>query len=206
MENVVGFVGYECEDIAIYIAKILHALGKTVAVVDRTEQELLCEIFDLRADSEKTWKEGEYSGVLITNRGVNQKDYDYVFYLFGYRLNHPKLYECKKLIMVTDGVPAHASLLKMVENWECKRFLLIRNLVPMKHTEAYLASLTGKEDEFREIAFDEKDIRSRCSMGAYTGCEVKNLSAGMKRVLVFLVCNLNGEYGEKRVREQIKKL
>ena len=81
MDNVIGFVGYECEDIVIYLAKILQALGKNIAVVDRTEQELLCEIFELRTENEITWKEGEYSGFLITNRGVCQEEYDLVFYV-----------------------------------------------------------------------------------------------------------------------------
>ena len=206
MGNVVGFVGYECEDIVIYLAKILQALGKTVAVVDRTEQELLCEIFELRTEEEVAWKEGEYSGFLITNRGVCQEEYDWIFYLFGYRFHHPKLYECETLIMITDGVPAHASLLQNITLGECSSYLLLRNLVPMKHTEEYLAALAGKEKEYFELFYDEQDIRSRCSLGVHTGCEIRKLSAGMKRVLFQMICNLTSEYEEKKVWELIKKL
>ena len=206
MDNVVGFVGYECEDIVIYLAKILQALGKNIAVVDRTEQELLCEIFELRTENEITWKEGEYCGFLITNRGVCQETYDFIFYLFGYRLNHPKLYECGTLIMVTDGVPAHASLLRKIKHGECNNYLILRNLIPMKHTEEYLAVLAGKEKEYFEIAYDERDVRNRCNLGVHTGCEIKRLSVEMKRVLFQMVCNLTPEYGEKRIWEVIKKI
>ena len=206
MENVVGFVGYECEDIVIYLAKILHALGKNIAVVDRSEQELLCEIFELRTKDGITWKEGESFGFLVTNRGVCQEEYDLVFYLFGYRLNHPKLYECGTLIRITDGVPAHASLLRKIKHEECSNYLLIRNLVPMKHTEEYLATLAGKEKDYFEIFYDERDIRSRCSLGVHTGCEIRRLSSGMKQTLFQMVCKLIPEYGEKRVWELIKKI
>ena len=206
MDNVIGFVGYECEDIVIYLAKILQALGKNIAVVDRTEQELLCEIFELRTENEITWKEGEYSGFLITNRGVCQEEYDLVFYLFGYRLNHPKLYECGTLIMITDGLPAHASLLRNIKHGECSNYLLIRNLVPMKHTEEYLAALAGQEKEYFELFYDEQDIRSRCSLGVHTGCEIRRLSIGMKRVLFQMVCHMISECEEKRIWKLLKKI
>ena len=205
MDNVVGFVGYECEDIVIYLAKILQAMGKHIAIVDRTEQELLCEIFELQTEDEITWKEGEYGGFLITNRGVCQEEYDFIFYLFGYRLNHPKLYECGTLIMITDGVPAHASLLRKIKHGGYNNYLLIRNLIPMKHTEEYLATLLGKEEYF-EIPYDERDIRSRCSLGVHTGCEVRRLSTGMKQVIFQMICNLTPEYEERKVWELIKKL
>ena len=206
MENVVGFVGYECEDIAIYLAKILRALGKNIVLVDRTEQEVICEMFDLQSEKEETWSEGEYKGILLTNRGVCHDDYDFVFYLFGYRLCHPKLYECGTMIMVTDGVPVHASMLKHIRHWECKRYLLIRNLVPMKHTESYLAAMANKENEYFAIPYDERDVRSRCSLGAYTGCEIRRLSRGMQQVLLELICSMATDYKEKIVWERMKKL
>ena len=53
MEKLVGFVGYECEDIVLYLAKILTVLGKKVAVVDRTEQEMLLEVLELKNDMKK---------------------------------------------------------------------------------------------------------------------------------------------------------
>lgn len=199
MDNIVGFVGYECEDIAIYLAKILRELGKNIVIVDRTEQELLCEIFETRTEI-------EYSGFLITNRTVRHGEYDFVFYLFGYRLNHPKLYECKTMIMVTDGVPAHATLLKKINHWECNCHLLIRNLVPMKHTETYLAAVLSKETEYFAIPYDEKDVRSRCSLGPYTGCEIRRLSVGMQEALLKLICSFYLEYTERDIRKRIKKL
>ena len=49
MVKQIGVIGYECEDIIIYLAGIFTALGKKAAIVDRSEQELLCEILGIPA-------------------------------------------------------------------------------------------------------------------------------------------------------------
>lgn len=206
MEHIVGFVGYECEDIVVYLARILSALGKKVAIIDRTEQEMLIEVLDLQKRKRNESREGFVSGVWITSQGVNYDEYDVVFLLFGYRLLHPKLYECEILVMVTDGVPAHASLLRKIGRWERKQYLLIRNLVPMKHTEQYLAMLAEHEQEYCEIPYDELDIRMRCSLSSYTKCSMKQLSAGMRKALIVLLRMITSEYQERQLREIMKRI
>lgn len=204
MEKLVGFVGYECEDIVIYLAKLLHAFGHKVAIVDRTEQEMLLEVLEVK--KEKEAREGDFYGVWITDQRVCYEDYDVVFYLFGYRLIHPKLYECGALIMVTDGVPAHASLLRKLGTWERKQYLLIRNLIPMKHTEQYLALLADNESNYCEIPYDEKDMRMRYCMNSYAESLTKHLSVGMKHALMTLMQFLFAEYSERRVKEVMKRM
>lgn len=206
MEKIVGFVGYECEDIVLYLAKILEKLGKRVAIIDRTEQEMLLEMTELRGGWGKEEKEGDFSGIRITGQSVSHEEYDSVFYLFGYRLLHPKLYECEALIMVTDGAPAHASLLRKIGNWERKQYLLIRNLIPMKHTEQYLAMLADKEDSFFEIPFDEKDIRMKYSLSSYMDGMVKYLSVGMKGALIAVLGFLSVEDSERAIKETMKRV
>ena len=206
MEKIVGFVGYECEDIVLYLAKILCELGKKVVIVDRTEQEMLLEMMEIQNHKENQEKDGEVSGIRITGQSICHEEYDCVFYLFGYRLMHPKLYECEALVMVTDGVPAHASLLNKIGNWERKQYLVIRNLVPMKHTEHYLAILADKEKCFCEIPFDEKDIRMKYSLNSYVDGMVKHLSAGMKQALRIVLEFLAVEYSERIIKETMKRV
>lgn len=206
MEKVVGFVGYECEDIVLYLAKILNQLGKCVAIVDRTEQEMLLEMMNIQKSQGNSERDGDFAGIRITGESVCDEEYDCVFYLFGYRVLHPKLYECEALVMITDGVPAHASLLGKIGNWERKQYLLIRNLIPMKHTEQYLALLANKENEYCEIPYDEKDIRMKYSIGSYTEGIVKYLSAGMKRALLLVLIFLSIEYSEHGIKETMKKV
>lgn len=206
MEHIVGFVGYECEDIVVYLARILGAFGKKVAIVDRTEQEMLIEVLGVQTKTQDAEREGFVSGVWITSQGVNYEEFDVIFLIFGYRLLHPKLYECETLIMVTDGVPAHASLLRKIGQWERKQYLLIRNIVPMKHTEHYLAMLADHEEEYCEIPYDEQDIRMRCSLSSYAKCSIKQLSTGMKKALVVLARIIIPEYQERQLREVMKKI
>lgn len=206
MEKIVGVVGYESEDIIIYLARIMTELGKKVAVVDRTEQEMILEILDFCRENENAVREGEFSGIWITDQSVDYKKYDMVFYLFGYRLIHPKLYECESLIMVTDGAPAHASMLHKIGKWERKQYLLIRNLVPMKHTEKYLAMLADAGENYCELLYDEQDIRQKYSLGSCTGGFVRGVSAGMKKVLEELTLFLNPDIPGKKIREIMKKI
>lgn len=206
MGVVAGFVGCECEDIAVYLAKIFVALGKNVAIVDRTEQEILLEIFQVQRKRDREFEETDCYGICITNQAVCYEAYDMVFLMFGYRLTHPKLYECEFLIAVTDGMPAHASLLSKIGNWDRKQYLLIRNLVPMKHTVKYLAALANHETDYDEITYEEQDIRMKYSLGSYENCLIKKLSAGMKQSLISLVAFLWNEYPERNIREIMKKL
>ncbi len=206
MENVIGFVGYECEDIALYLAKMFLALGKKTAMEDRTEHEMLIEMLGISYQKECSLREGEYGGIHIANYGVQAGEYDVVIRLFGYRLEHPKLYECGILVMVTDGVPAHASYLKNMEQWECRRALLLRNLVWMRHSAKYLSGLADKTEYYGEIPYEERDIRMRCSLNPYSQCKINSLSAGMKRILLELISFISRDYNERTVFKTMKKI
>lgn len=202
MANVIGFVGYESEDIVLYLAKFLCAFKKKVAIVDRTEQEMLLELLEM-----KTEQEGEYKGIWITSQGIEKEQYDIVFFVFGYRLMHPKLYECEKLVMVTDGVPAHASLLRKVGQWERTQCFIIRNLVAMKHGEQYLKMLAGQSQTLCfVIPYTEQDIRMRCYLGGDTEIYIRKLSKEMKEIVVKLFLWIFSEYEEKEVKRIIKRL
>ena len=202
MANIIGFVGYESEDIVLYLGKLFYAFEKRVAIVDRTEQEMLLELLEVGTE-----REGEYEGIWITSKGVEQERYDIVFLLFGYRLMHPKLYECEVLIMVTDGVPAHASLLRKIGQWERITCLVIRNLVEMKYGEQYLKMLIGQTElPCFIIPYEEQDIRIRCCIGTDTEICMKRLSKEMKQTLMQLFLWLVPEYQEKEIRKKIKKL
>lgn len=206
MEQQIGVVGYECEDVTIYLARIFTALGKRTAIIDRSEQEMLCEMLGADRKDEEGAKEREYGGIWITNRNVCAEQFDVVFCVFGYRLEHPKLHECEAVLKVTDGVPAHASLLRRSYGKECNSYLIIRNLVPMKHTAEYLAGLAGNKEQYGVVLYEEKDIRVRCGLNGYGVIGIRHLSAGMKKelreLMKFFACN----YSQKEIREAMKKI
>ena len=105
MEKIVGFVGYECEDIVLYMAKILNRLGKKIAIVDRTEQEMLMEILEIQSYEGKAERNEDFQGIYITNQGVCCDDYDSVFFLFGYRffLTNRKVHKQQLLLIFRQG-------------------------------------------------------------------------------------------------------
>jgi len=202
----IGVAGYECEDITIYLAGILNKLGKKTAIVDRSEQEILCEILGIQADEERAAREREYYGIRISNQSISTEEFDVVFHLFGYRLNHPKIYDCEDVLMVTDGVPAHASLLNRPNLKGFRRYLLIRNLVALRYTAEYLAELADNKNNYFELQYDEKDIRQRCGICAYGGFKIKRLSAGMKCALLEVLCYLTDEYPKRKIFDVMKKM
>lgn len=206
MENVVGFVGCESEDIVWYLSKIITALGKQVAIVDRTEQGMFMELLGIQKEGGNGEREALLCDILVTGGTVCYEEYDVVFLLFGYRLLHPKLHECKNLVMVTDGMPAHASVLKRMEQWNRKQYLVMRDLISMKHTEKYLALLADCEENYCEIAYDEQDTRMRYSLNAYSECKVKQLSYGMRKALVELICFLFPDYQKCVLRSVMRKM
>ena len=189
MADKIGVVGYECEDIVLYLAYSLRELGKCVAIEDRTEHGIMFRMLDTEVDL----RSGEettiyFQEIAVTNSILHKEDYDVVFMVFGYRLLHPKLYECGKLILVTDDFPAHASLLKELEEWERRQILLVRNHIESKHGVSYLTHLTGQNtEEVLCTAWEEKDIRIRNSLGSAEYIRLHRLSPGMRENINRLV-------------------
>ena len=199
MEKIIGIVGYECEDIGLYFARILYGLGQKVALVDRTEQEMLLEMLEVPRQQDGRGRETEVFGILVTNQNVCPKEFDLIIYLFGYRLLHPKIYQCETLLMIADGIPAHACLFGMIDSWNRRKFLVLRNLIPMKHTAKYLAELADCKSTYCEIPYEEKDIRMRGNLSALNFGNLKRLSWGMKHALQQIISFVFPESSKREI-------
>lgn len=201
----IGFVGYECEDIVLYLASHLTDCGKKVAIEDKSEAGMLMRMVDTNPQSTK--QEGQrlipYRGICVTNALQGKEEYDVVFLVFGYRIQHPKLYECETLVLVTDGLPAHAMVLREVEQWERKQGLLIRNYTEARHGAGYLELLTGqKAEQIFLLPWDERDLRGRYSLGQEERMNLCSLSGGMKEVIREMTAFIAPELP----KEMIKKI
>lgn len=190
----IGFVGYESEDIILYLAACLQKAGKKVAIEDKTEAGLLLRMLDSgKVPGETGW----YCGIRVTGSLSGKEVYDYVFLLFGYRVQHPKLYECEYLIFVTDEMPAHARLLHEVGQWERKQAMLIRDYIEAKHGSKYLELLVGqKQEQVILLPWEARDMRKRYSLGQEENIDLTGLSAGMKHVIRELLLFLASECPE----------
>jgi len=209
MADIIGFVGFESEDIVLYLAYCLSVCGKKVAIEDRTEHSMLLRM--LEAEEKKIKEENAeifYQGFYITNSVVQKEKYDTVLLLFGYRLRHPKLYECNQLVMVTDALPAHAGILAEIEPWERKQVLIIRDGMEAKHGVHYLELLTGQRaEQVLCLPREVKDIRIRNSLGSAQSIRIEKLSAAMKELLELLITCLYPEGSEiyhKKIRKGIR--
>lgn len=189
MRDKIGVVGYECEDMILYLAYSLKEFGKRVAIEDRTEHGIMLRMLDAEVDL----RNGEettiyFQEITVTNSILHKEDYDFIFMIFGYRLLHPKLYECEKLILVTDDFPAHASLLSELEEWERRQILLVRNHIESKHGVAYLSLLTEQKTEaLLCVSWEERDNRIRNSLGSAESVRLSRLSSSMREAIGQLV-------------------
>ncbi|MBE5950017.1 MAG: hypothetical protein E7260_00335 [Lachnospiraceae bacterium] len=185
MADKIGFVGYEMEDMIFYLAYCIYECGKKVAIEDRTEHAMLLRFFDAEEEQiEKGAAEVICQGIYLTNARVSEDEFDVICLAFGYRLQHPKLYECNKLVAVTDLLPAHACLLKKIGQWERTQVLVIRNCVPVKHRVDYIEKLTGvRTKNVLQIPWEAKDVRIRCSLGVGAHIRIRGLSDGMLEAL-----------------------
>lgn len=207
MADKIGFVGYEMEDMILYLAYCICECGKKVAIEDRTEHAMLLRFFDAKEEQiEKGTAEVICQGIYLTNARVPEDEFDVICLAFGYRLQHPKLYECNKLVAVTDLLPAHAGLLKKIGQWERTQVLVIRNCMAVKHSVQYIKKLTGiRTTNVFIIPWDIKDVRIRCSIGVGEYIRIRGLSAGMLETLekMFEIFEFEPE-GEKTV-EMVRK-
>ena len=189
MADKIGFAGYETEDMIFYLAYCISECGKKVAIEDRTEYAMLLRLLEIEEERiEKGNAEVMWQGIYVTNGRVREDEYDVVCLAFGYRLQHPKLYECNRLVTVTDMLPAHAGLLRRIGQWERTQVLIIRNCVAVKHSISYIEKLTGiRTRNVIPLPWDAKDVRLRCSIGMGEYIRISGLSSGLQECLGMLL-------------------
>lgn len=200
----IGFIGYESTDIIIYIARLLSYAGKEVYVVDQTKKQLLLRAIPLPEELANT--AGYYKNILVVNGescDVKETDGpDIVLYNFGYRLKDEKIKECDMVVYVTDMMTCNAQLLKDVEISDtAEAYLIVRNAIPLKYDERYLANTIGRKfekDNIFIIQYEESDYKSRCYLYMDKNHKLTSLSGSM-RVAVFEIFKsvTKEQYGRK---------
>ncbi|MGN0506982.1 MAG: hypothetical protein ACI4FZ_10500 [Lachnospiraceae bacterium] len=199
MEMVAGFVGYECEDMVIYLARMFSALGKRTMILDLTEQGSVIGICG---------EVQEYAGISFSScpaQGMEQ-DSDVILKVFGYQPRQEDLKECRKLFLVTDGSAFRARLLSKFTLWQGECCLIVRNMVSMRYGEAYLALLSEHQIERCFTVFaDERDVKERCCLGMEKRRPLHRLSESMRELLRELVQYLDASVEERQLRLAQKK-
>lgn len=209
----IGFIGYESEDIVIYIARLLTAAGKKVVVIDYTEQMTLLRMTSL--PDALLGKTGYYKDILIANDDtVSEKDkseQDIVIHNFGYRLNHENLKSCTHVVYSTNMAVYNAQLLKEVELEEegVSTYLMIKNYASFKYDEKYLSGVIGRKfsvDHTMLIPYDDMDYKSSCYMCVDKKHRLSKLSNPMTTALLQLFTSISDkEYKRKELATLLKR-
>lgn len=199
MKREVGFVGYECGDIAFYLAKMLSFLGKKTAILDRTEHRSVLGICR---------EAGETAGILISESfdEILESECSIILKVFGYQPFWEEIQECRDVFLVTDGSIFWTKRLAEVQLDHKGCHMIVRDMVSMKYTEKYLMFLSEQkiEDCFA-LFLDERDIKSRYSLGAEKNIFLRHLSEGMKELLRELVLHVDVSIKQKQLCMAQKK-
>lgn len=190
---IVGFAGYECGDIALYLAKIFSFLGKRTAILDRTEQQ---SVIGICGFAEK------YAGIRISTSldEVLEAECDVILKVFGYQPLWEEIQECEEVFLVTDGSAFRAGLLAEVQNAHKGCCMIVRNMVSMKYTENYLVLLSGQEIERCFLLFlDERDIKGKYSLGTEKDVPLRQLSESMRELLLEMALYLDASFNRKQI-------
>ena len=193
MKLIVGFAGYECGDIVLYLAKILSFFGKKTAVLDRTEQR---SVLGICGEKE------EYAGIRLfaSLDEVLESEYDVILKVFGYQPLWEEIRECKELFLVTEGSGFRARLLAGIQTANKSCCMIVRNMVAMKYTEDYLMFLAGQEIDHCFLLFlEERDIKNEYSLGVEKDVPLRQLSESMKELLSEIVLRLDNSIERKQI-------
>lgn len=201
--QMIGFVGYESKDIVWYTAKLLSAYGKKVLIEDRTEYGIMLRMLEKGHRLHDCFEEREmiYENIVITDALDYREEYDVVLVSFGYRIYHPKLIRCHKVVFVSDGLPAHAALLSEICAGDRRQCLVIRNNVAGRYAKRYLPMLVKQRaEQIWYLPYNEKDTGFRYRIGT-SKVRLCRLSSDMKcfiRELFFFCCE---DASEKKVKQ-----
>ena len=187
----IGFVGFDSEDIALYLARLLQTDEDNVVVVDHTRKLSLMR--NAGIPHQLTGKSGMYRGNIEIFASATackfRKDAVIIDY-FGCYTELPEIKDCDIVIFTTDMIVYNAQLLKDVHVKDgAAKFLILRNAIRLKYDESYLIVETGQEfsrDQVFVIPYDEVDYRSKCYLCIDKMHSLGGLSEPMRKTLLYL--------------------
>lgn len=206
----IGFIGYECEDIILHLAKLLSYQGKKVTIIDRSEQAAIFGIVGMLLEHKEMEEQipEYYLGELkiTSNQTEADLDSDVLLFYFGYQLDECRREQCDGVFLVTDEVLFHARLLNKAKDICEKRWLLVRNGIDLKYDISYLEQIVGDLSVTSlYVPFCEIDWKRRCYLSIDRSYHIEELSSGMKNALVEMLSLLQLQFTKAEIKRAIKK-
>lgn len=188
----VGFFGIEKYEILLYLSRIIKQLGKSVLLVDYSENGALSAgipVWEkygeygeygtaMVAENEEYKTAVDYCGIhFMRNLALNEevrKQYDCVLIDFGFELFHDAAVRCSKIVYVADQQLHNLKRLRDHDSWpQAETYAVLKDLCPCRITPEYILSeirLTLPEERQYAIYQDIWDLKCRIS------CQYSKLS------------------------------
>lgn len=181
----IGFVGFDCTDILLYLAELLSAYGKQVTIIDCGNGSTVCGSLGLQIG--KGTAQGYRNDVYICRGLEVPQETEYALYYFGSAVTHLKLRECSEVVFVTDMVLTNAKKMSFAKVSESVSALcILRNYLPLKYGVSAVVQATEQniaEDRVFVLAHTEMDYRAKCYIGTDLSVRFKRLSKEMLELL-----------------------
>lgn len=209
--NLIGFLGSECYDIIKLTAEVAKHFDAKVLLMDVSANESLKNTFN--DNNVCDFNLVEQNGIFFYNhklgsKGVNPKEYDYVFIYFGHNHKHVMLGKCKEIYVVTDMQRHNINKLsKMKLPEKMPRFLILTNSVEYrcvsKNFEALIPNLMVAHESVFRVPVNENDLKNKVDCSFNTKAWFNKASQPMQDVVLQI---LGAYYPPKKIQFILKKI
>lgn len=149
--TILGFVGFNREDLVIWSSQLFKSIGKRVLIMDYTIDSDLSYIVPLPEGYSKVKNEVfEYQGVFYVNVGSGKNieefscEYDIVLADFGKQINNPQLEKCNVVYTITNLDVRKIEYIKGIGKYE-KNFLVVKDYIRLNNIDQYILKELGFE-------------------------------------------------------------
>ena len=200
-----SFIGCECYDLILYLAKTLNALGASVLIIDNSDDRSLSTCIPT-LDSVDLGQPVDYNNGITTVRGLEDvpNNFEYVLIYHG-KDTLADLSQSNEVFLVTDYQKHNVEFLQQVElDDDNYPLLVIRDRVSSKITPASIQEKLSKfeVDPNDVLVIDDtnEDLQCKvlCQYNTHVGFQ--NVSASIKE---FIYTALS-EYDRKSIKGAIR--
>lgn len=189
--KVIGFIGIECYDLMLYIAKMLLQLKCSALLVDASYSQSLSYVFQgdiVPNEYLDLYGVDLLAGVDFFDPSLAQ-GYDYTLVYFGFDQNG--LQNCDELYIVTDYQRHNMAAIRTIDPGNICRFLVVRDRAyynwNSKSIVAEFPNLEISVDDIYSIEDSETDVSLRIALHHSAKLNMKKVSLDIKEFVLHVL-------------------
>lgn len=211
MEKMIGFVGENCYDMMLLLARAMHCFGYKVLLADRNIYHTLSAVIPVPDGVNPARQVAEYDGMYFTGAELKEEQiepFDYILADFGMVL-HRDMERCASMILVSGGMPHQIRRIKEFCIPKAKtRAVVIRDLLKggqKENSEIRTFVLEYSGSKFYFLKPEYLDLKNGFLYETTFEYRLREASEQMQEVIFGLFCELCEEKEEKQFWQIIKK-